>query len=75
MVVSTNVVLSGISFHFLTVFSPRFNIKLANIEKAVNNLLPSRQFGFIVLTTSSGIMTHVDARKRGVGGKVLGYFY
>merc|ERR1711976_1091480 len=49
------------------VISPRFNIKLANIEKAVNNLLPSRQFGFIVLTTSSGIMTHVDARKRGVG--------
>jgi small subunit ribosomal protein S15Ae len=38
------------------VISPRFNIQGTEIEKWVNNLLPSRQFGFIVLTTSAGIM-------------------
>jgi small subunit ribosomal protein S15Ae len=57
------------------VISPRFNIKLQDIEKWVNNLLPSRQFGFMVLTTSSGIMDHEEARRKHVGGKVLGYFY
>jgi small subunit ribosomal protein S15Ae len=38
------------------VISPRFNIQTTEIEKWVNNLLPSRQFGYIVLTTSAGIM-------------------
>lgn len=38
------------------VISPRFDIKGQDIEKWVNNLLPSRQFGYIVLTTSAGIM-------------------
>jgi small subunit ribosomal protein S15Ae len=32
-------------------------------------------FGVIVLTTSSGIMDHEEARRKEVGGKVLGYFY
>lgn len=57
------------------VISPRFDIKLADMEKWVNNLLPSRQFGFIVLTTSYGIMDHEEARRKHTGGKVLGYFY
>jgi len=57
------------------VISPRFDIKLSAIEKWVTNLLPSRQFGFIVLTTSSGIIDHEEARRKGTGGKILGYFY
>ncbi|CAA6661767.1 unnamed protein product [Spirodela intermedia] len=32
-------------------------------------------FGYIVLTTSAGIMDHEDARRKNVGGKVLGFFY
>ena len=57
------------------VISPRFNIKLNEIEKWVNNLLPSRQFGFMVLTTSYGIMDHEEARRKHTGGKILGFFY
>ena len=57
------------------VISPRFDIKLSAIEQWVTNLLPSRQFGYIVLTTSSGIMDHEEARRKGTGGKILGYFY
>jgi len=38
------------------VISPRFDIKLKSIEQWMSNLLPSRQFGYIVLTTSLGIM-------------------
>eukprot|EP00056_Hartaetosiga_gracilis_P010064 m.147881 g.147881 ORF g.147881 m.147881 type:complete len:131 (-) comp13245_c1_seq2:577-969(-) len=57
------------------VISPRFDVKVKDMEKWVINLLPSRQFGHIVLTTSKGIMDHEEARKNHTGGKVLGFFY
>jgi small subunit ribosomal protein S15Ae len=57
------------------VISPRYDMKLDEMEKWVNKLLPSRQFGFIVLTTSYGIMDHEEARRRHTGGKILGFFY
>ncbi|CDH57007.1 40s ribosomal protein s22 [Lichtheimia corymbifera JMRC:FSU:9682] len=57
------------------VISPRFNIKLQDLEKWTSNLLPSRQFGYLVLTTSAGIMDHEEARRKHAGGKILGFFY
>ncbi|GMH39803.1 hypothetical protein BSKO_07701 [Bryopsis sp. KO-2023] len=55
--------------------SPRYDIAHGDMETWVARLLPSRQFGHIVLTTSSGIMDHKEARKKKIGGKVLGFFY
>ncbi|KAI6699182.1 hypothetical protein NL676_019301 [Syzygium grande] len=49
--------------------------KIVEIEGWTARLLPSRQFGYIVLTTSAGIMDHEEARRKNVGGKVLGFFY
>jgi small subunit ribosomal protein S15Ae len=57
------------------VISPRFDVAVNEIEKWVTNLLPSRQFGYIVLTTSYGIMDHEEARRKHTGGKILGFFY
>ncbi|KAB8299803.1 putative 40s ribosomal protein s22 protein [Botrytis fragariae] len=57
------------------VISPRYNVKIEDFEKWVVKLLPSRQFGHIVLTTSAGIMDHEEARRKHVAGKVLGFFY
>mmetsp|Transcript_10422 Transcript_10422/g.18376 ORF Transcript_10422/g.18376 Transcript_10422/m.18376 type:complete len:131 (+) Transcript_10422:109-501(+) len=57
------------------VVSPRFDIKINEYEKWVGNLLPSRQFGHLVVTTSCGIMTHEEAKKKHTGGKILGFFY
>ena len=57
------------------VISPRFDVPLADIEKWVVNLLPSRQFGHIVLSTTYGIMTHEEAKRKKTGGKILGFFY
>uniref|UniRef100_A0A8C2VCK1 Small ribosomal subunit protein uS8 n=1 Tax=Chinchilla lanigera TaxID=34839 RepID=A0A8C2VCK1_CHILA len=47
------------------VISPRFD----------NNLLPSCQFGFIVLTTSAGIMDHEEVRRKHTGGKIMGFSF
>jgi small subunit ribosomal protein S15Ae len=57
------------------VISPRFSVKQKDIENWIRNLLPSRQFGYLMLTTSAGIMDHEEARRKKVGGKILGFFY
>ncbi|KAI5928559.1 40S ribosomal protein S22 [Camillea tinctor] len=57
------------------VISPRYNIRLSQLEKWVVKLLPARQFGYIILTTSSGIMDHEEARRKHVSGKIIGFFY
>ncbi len=55
--------------------SPRFNVRLPDLEEWVNKLLPSRQYGYIILTTSAGIMDHEEARRKHAAGKILGYVY
>jgi small subunit ribosomal protein S15Ae len=57
------------------VISPRFDVTVDEIEKWIVNLLPARQFGHIVLSTSFGIMTHDEAKRKKCGGKILGFFY
>ncbi|DBA68642.1 hypothetical protein WJX82_010015 [Trebouxia sp. C0006] len=57
------------------VISPRYDVNHGEIEAWVARLLPSRLFGKIILTTSVGIMDHEEARRKKMGGKVLGFFY
>merc|ERR1719486_1374119 len=57
------------------VISPRFDLTLRKFEDFTNAVLPSRQFGVLVLTTNQGIMDHHEARAKHIGGKVLGFFY
>ena len=57
------------------VISPRFDVGVNQFEKAVGNLLPSRIFGFIVVTSIYGIIDHERAKKKQTGGKILGFFY
>ena len=57
------------------VIQPRFNVKINDIERWTDNLLPARQFGYVILTTSAGIMDHEEARRKHVSGKILGFVY
>lgn len=57
------------------VISPRFDVTLGDIEKWINNILPARQFGYLVFTTTYGIMDHHQAVHKHTGGKIVGYFY
>merc|ERR1711924_350881 len=43
------------------VISPRFDVSLGDINQLASNLLPSRQFGHLVMTTPYGIMDHEEA--------------
>ena len=57
------------------VISPRFDVKIQDVENWVNNILPARQFGYLVLTTTYGIMDHHQAVHKHTGGKIVGFFY
>lgn len=57
------------------VIKPRYPIKHDEIEKWETRYLPSRNFGLLILTTTSGVISQVDARQKGIGGKLLAYVY
>ncbi|EAN32350.1 40S ribosomal protein S15a [Theileria parva strain Muguga] len=57
------------------VVSPRYDLSLDDLEQWSSNILPSRQFGHLVLTTAYGIMDHEEARRKHTGGKILGFFF
>ena len=54
---------------------PRYNIKKADYEKFEKRYLPAKDFGFLVVSTSKGVMTHNDAKEKKLGGRLLAYFY
>ncbi len=54
---------------------PRFSVKREQMEKYEARYLPAQDFGILILTTNRGVITHGDAKKLGIGGKLLAYIY
>ncbi|MEM1550327.1 MAG: 30S ribosomal protein S8 [Candidatus Bathyarchaeia archaeon] len=54
---------------------PRYSFKAKDIEKWEKKYLPARDIGILIVTTPQGIMSHIEAKKRGIGGKLLAYVY
>tara|TARA_Y100000310_G_C20296025_1_gene629437 strand:- start:17 stop:403 length:387 start_codon:yes stop_codon:yes gene_type:complete len=57
------------------VISPNFSVSYHNLEKFEKRFLPAKDFGRLILTTPKGVMTHIDARTKKVGGKLLAFVY
>ena len=57
------------------VIKPRFSVKKENFEKFEKRYLPSKGFGFLIVSTSKGIMTHIEAQEKGIGGRLISYCY
>ena len=55
--------------------TPRFNVKLTEMERWESQFLPGKNFGMLILSTSKGVMSHDSARRMGIGGELLGYVY
>jgi small subunit ribosomal protein S8 len=55
--------------------TPRFSVKLDEMEYWEKQYLPSKNFGILLLSTSKGVISHEQARTLGVGGELLGYVY
>jgi len=52
---------------------PRYNVKKE--EEYEKRYLPSKSVGFLIVSTSKGVMTHKDAKEKGLGGRLIAYFY
>ena len=57
------------------VIKPRFFVKVRDIESWESKYLPGREFGFLILTTSQGMMSHVEAKAKNLGGQLIAYVY
>jgi small subunit ribosomal protein S8 len=57
------------------VITPRFNVKKDDYEKFEKRYLPAKDFGVMIVSTSKGLMTHVDAKEKGLGGRLICYCY
>jgi len=57
------------------VIRPRFSVKSTEWEKYEGRFLPARGVGLIVVSTSSGIISHKTAKEKHVGGKLLCFAY
>ncbi len=54
---------------------PRYSVKKEEFEKFEKRYLPAKDMGVLIVSTSSEVMTHIEAKKRGLGGKLLAYCY
>ena len=57
------------------VVRPRYAVKSTDLEKFEQKTLPAKGIGLIILTTSKGLMTNVQAKKANQGGRLLAYVY
>jgi small subunit ribosomal protein S8 len=57
------------------VVKPRFSVTKDGYEKFEKRYLPAKDVGVIVVSTSQGMMTHAEAKKKGLGGSLVAYFY
>lgn len=54
---------------------PRFSVKKGQYEKFEKRYLPASDFGYLVVSTSQGLLTHAEAKKKNLGGRLIAYFY
>ncbi|HIH37910.1 30S ribosomal protein S8 [Candidatus Woesearchaeota archaeon] len=54
---------------------PRYAIKKEDFEKFEKRYLPAKSFGILILSTTNGLMTHQQAKEKGIGGRLIAYCY
>ncbi|HIG98064.1 TPA: 30S ribosomal protein S8 [Candidatus Woesearchaeota archaeon] len=54
---------------------PRFSTGVESYEKFEKKFLPAKDFGVLIVSTQKGVMTHTEAKAKGLGGRLLAYCY
>lgn len=54
---------------------PRYAVGVDNYERYEKRYLAAKDFGFLIVSTSQGIMTHKQAKERNIGGRLVAYCY
>ena len=54
---------------------PRHAVKKNEFEKFEKRYLPARDVGLLVVSTPHGVMTHREAKEKGLGGRLIAFMY
>ena len=54
---------------------PRFPVSSREFEAWEKRFLPSRDIGLLVISTPQGVVSHKEARKKNIGGRLLAFIY
>ena len=54
---------------------PRYAVKKNVFEKYEKRYLPAKDVGILIVSTPKGMLTHGDAKKKGIGGRLLAFVY
>ncbi len=57
------------------VIKPRFSVSSKDFIGWEKRYLPASSMGILLVSTSRGVISHSDAKKNNVGGKLLGFVY
>jgi len=61
--------------HDIGAIKPRFSVKWREIELWERKYLPSYIMGLLIISTPKGLMTHEEAKKERIGGRLIAYVY
>jgi len=54
---------------------PRFPASSKKFEVWEKRFLPSRDIGILVISTPQGVMSHREAKRKNIGGRLLAFVY
>ena len=54
---------------------PRYSINKKNFEMFEKRYLPAKDFGMLIISTPKGVLSHAEAKKRALGGRLIAYCY
>jgi len=54
---------------------PRYTVPTKRINIYVRRYLPAKDFGFLIVSTNEGLMTHKDAEEKNIGGCLIAYVF
>ncbi len=57
------------------VIKPRHAVAISDLQKYEARHIPSKNFGIVIISTPSGIMTTKQAMEKKIGGRLLAYVY
>jgi small subunit ribosomal protein S8 len=57
------------------VISPRFAVKKDSYNKWERQYLPAVGVGILIVSTPIGVISHIEAQEKDIGGRLLGYVY
>jgi small subunit ribosomal protein S8 len=54
---------------------PRYAVKKSGFDKFEKRYLPAKNVGLLIVSTPTGVVTHIEAKKNGTGGRLLAFVY